>query len=216
MQLKLSVPSDRKEELLSLLDTHDAKVDSTEQTASNVSVVVQVEPGVFRELNAAMQGLKGRLEVLTFAVTADGAATELSMAAAAAASAAGPAGLRPPLAGASTPAPSAQQDAADVADAAAAAAAVAASTTRREAGPMVGEVVYVRGSIARLPEAHASRRERFSELDTLQPGWQVELRTKGDTVEAVFYSPSGQLVGSYAAARRMALQASKQQQSTAV
>lgn len=35
-----------------------------------------------------------------------------------------------------------------------------------------------RGSIAGLPEEHASRKERFAELDTLQPGWEVELRHK--------------------------------------
>lgn len=34
-------------------------------------------------------------------------------------------------------------------------------------------VVYARGPIAQLPEEHASRRERFAELDDLQPGWQV-------------------------------------------
>ncbi len=42
-----------------------------------------------------------------------------------------------------------------------------------------------------------------------QPGWSVELRTKGDTVEAVFFHPSGESVGAFANARRMALQASK-------
>lgn len=42
-----------------------------------------------------------------------------------------------------------------------------------------------------------------------QPGWTVELRTKGDTVEAVFFHPSGERVGAFANARRMALQASK-------
>lgn len=38
---------------------------------------------------------------------------------------------------------------------------------------------------------------------------QVELRTKGEAVEAVFYSPAGEKVGSYAVARRMALAAHK-------
>ncbi len=42
-----------------------------------------------------------------------------------------------------------------------------------------------------------------------QAGWTVELRTKGDTVEAVFFHPSGERVGAYANARRMALQTAK-------
>ena len=69
-----------------------------------------------------------------------------------------------------------------------------------------------RGSIEELPEAHASRKERFAELDTLQPGWEVELRSakgRGAAVEAVFFSPAGERVGAFAAARRAALAAHK-------
>ena len=56
-----------------------------------------------------------------------------------------------------------------------------------------GEMIYPRGSIAGLPEAHASRRERFLELDELQSGWEVELRGRkgGTTVDASFFSPTG-------------------------
>lgn len=73
-----------------------------------------------------------------------------------------------------------------------------------------GDVVYPRGPISGIPEAYASRRERFAELEGLQAGWQVELRAKGDTVEAVFFAPgSGECVGAYANARRMALAAAK-------
>jgi len=72
-------------------------------------------------------------------------------------------------------------------------------------------VIFPRGSIASLPEEHASRRERFSELDTLQPGWTVELRQRpgASVVEASFWSPDGTAFKSYADARRAALQASK-------
>lgn len=68
-------------------------------------------------------------------------------------------------------------------------------------------VIYPRGAIAALPDAHASRKARFEELDTLQPGWTVELRQReeGGVVDAVFFAPSGEQVGLYAAARRMAL-----------
>ena len=73
-------------------------------------------------------------------------------------------------------------------------------------------VVYPKGSIAGLPDEHASRRERFAELDELQPGWQVELRSRGagGAVDAAFYTPTGDAVGAFANARRQALQASKQ------
>ena len=66
-----------------------------------------------------------------------------------------------------------------------------ASACREEAN--LGEVIYARASIAGLPEAHASRKERFSELDDLQPGWEVELRGRkgGTTVDAFFFSPTG-------------------------
>ena len=57
-------------------------------------------------------------------------------------------------------------------------------------------VVYPRGPVRGLPEEHASRRERFAELDGLQPGWQVELRSRsaGGTVDAMFFSPGGVLL----------------------
>lgn len=45
-----------------------------------------------------------------------------------------------------------------------------------------------------MPEEHASRKERFAELDQLQPGWIVQLRSRGDagTVDAHFVSPGGE------------------------
>ena len=56
-----------------------------------------------------------------------------------------------------------------------------------------GEVIYSKGPISGIPEAHASRKDRFAELDDLQPGWQVELRGRkgGTTVDATFFSPEG-------------------------
>lgn len=74
-------------------------------------------------------------------------------------------------------------------------------------------MVYPRGPIAGLPEEHASRRERFAELDSLQPGWTVELRSRGEgaPVDAVFFSPAGERVGAYANARRQALAAHKEE-----
>ena len=80
----------------------------------------------------------------------------------------------------------------------------------RDAGPS-GRVVVPACAVADLPEEHASRKERFAEIDDLQPGWRVELREKpgSDLVDAVFYSPDGTFFKSYAAARRAALDWSK-------
>jgi len=73
-----------------------------------------------------------------------------------------------------------------------------------------GELLY-EGCIADVPDEHASRRQRFAELDDLQAGWTVVLRSRGDggTIDAQFVSPSGEPVGSFANARRAALAASK-------
>ena len=70
-----------------------------------------------------------------------------------------------------------------------------ASQSRKPAAETQGvSIIYPRGPIAGLPDAHASRRERFAELDDLQPGWQVELRSRGagGAVDAAFYSPAGE------------------------
>jgi hypothetical protein len=77
-------------------------------------------------------------------------------------------------------------------------------------GAASGEVVFARGPIADLPDAHASRRERFAELDAMMPGWQVELRARpgSSVVDAIFFAPDGGAAfKSYADARRSALKA---------
>lgn len=90
---------------------------------------------------------------------------------------------------------------------------VAGTTTREQpsSGPAGEDVLYPQGPISGLPEEFVSRRERFSELDTLQEGWLVELRKKkgGSVVDATFYAPNGEKAGSFAVARRAALQAHK-------
>lgn len=68
----------------------------------------------------------------------------------------------------------------------------AAETVRKETA--ADEVLYSRGPVTELPDEFESRRERFLELDKLEAGWRVELCKKrgGSTVDAVFYSPSGE------------------------
>lgn len=177
---------------------------------------------MFRELHTFMQATtkgRGRVEVVSFAVTAEGATAE-EFAASATTHASttsttsashhvmsSPSHAAPaPMSAATT----SQQLPMASPGKRAPAARGAGAGAGADAGSSGGEVVYARGPIAGIPEAHASRKERFAELDNLQPGWEVELKSKGDTVEAVFYAPgSGECVGAYANARRMALAASK-------
>jgi hypothetical protein len=193
----------------------------------------QVEPGVFRELHNFMQASpeqQGRIEVLSFAVTADGAGGlddfGTPAAAAPSSSAAAAAG-----ADGSTYANGSTQPEASTSAPAAAAAAVGAASRPGMVRPAAGRgssalqngqpssgssssgkanVLYARGPVASIPEEYATRRQRFAELDQLQPGWTVELRQKGEVVDAVFFTPEGQAVGAFANARRQALQAHKQ------
>lgn len=161
----------------------------------------QVEPGVFRDLHTFMQDTTnrhGRIEVLSFAVTSEAAAgsEDFNTVSPAEQTTAEPSTSTPPLAAASP-------------------ARAAVGRPRQQQGSTAAaasassNVVYAKGSIEGLPEEFASRKERFAELDQLEPGWQVELITRGDTVDAVFYDPAGKKVGTFAAARRQALAAHK-------
>jgi hypothetical protein len=62
-----------------------------------------------------------------------------------------------------------------------------------------------------MPEAFASRRDRFAPLDGIQAGWTVELRKRAGSsvVDAVFFDPDGVGYKAFADARREALRASK-------
>jgi hypothetical protein len=235
------VPAQHQQELLDMLNAAAAAVEDVEAGGSSSTVIAQVEPGVFRDLHTFMQDTtlrQGRVEVLSFVVTAADAAAgsvEDFNTLPSAAAASGPAGAGPgsladqqqqqwdaaasPASAAAAAAPSGRlHHPSRHRPLGAAAAAVAAGAGSSGGGSSNGgssssggKVLYARGPIAGLPEEYASRRERFAELDTLQPGWLVELRSRGDSVDAVFFSPraAGTLVGTYATARRQALAASK-------
>ena len=185
-------------------------------------LVCLVEPGIFRSVHAFIQtssGGSGRLEVLALAATA-----EMDVDAAVATTAGGIEGLSLGGGGGGGAQPPREQQTGGAGGgvalgtssgfvaAASAAAAPAPRPASRGAAASGGTVVYPRGPVAGLPEEHASRRERFAELDDLQPGWTVELRARGEggTIDAVFYAPGGECVGAYANARRAALKASKE------
>ncbi|PSC73308.1 ribosome maturation SBDS [Micractinium conductrix] len=224
MRLKLLVPLNCKDELLELVRQQGGVVEEQDLIGSNFCLVCLVEPGIFRPVHSFIQTSSagvGRLEVLSLAATA-----ELEGDAPVAAAAGGVEGLS--LGSSTAVRPGEARPAAPSAAGtgsgwvAAPAPATAPAPRGPRGGPAGGRggaadsgasVVYARGPVEGLPEEHASRRERFAELDTLQPGWTVELRSRGEggTIDAVFFSPEGECVGAYANARRRAL-ASKQQQ----
>jgi hypothetical protein len=163
---------------------------------------------------------QGRIEVLSFAVTAAEAAAaadefnslalEKAAAAAAGDAAAATAASSEDAAVVTSSSSSSRASHPRQHPRATAAAAAAGRGAESTAAASSGQrVLYPRGSIADLPEEFATRKERFAELDQLQPGWQVELSSRGETVDAVFYSPEGAKVGTFATARRQALAAHK-------
>lgn len=209
MRLKIQVPLSCKDEVIDLLRQRQAAIEEQDLAGNMFSVVCLLEPGGFRPVHSLVQSSNGRMEVVSLAAIGEEPdikagmeglklgthqqpmVLEDMMAAASAAAAAGAPPQQNNMGATSMPGP-------------------------RRVAPVSSEpstqvVLYARGPIAELPEEHASRKERFAELDDLQPGWTVELtsRAAGAAVEAVLYAPDGQKVGTFAAARRLALANSK-------
>ncbi|KAL3153920.1 54S ribosomal protein L2 mitochondrial [Trebouxia sp. C0010 RCD-2024] len=234
MRLQIQVPKSCKAEAIELLAKLEAEVETkdfsasqlrrwvilianTPHTPAQMTITCLVEPGHFRQIHSWVQQSsegQGRLEVVSLAAIDD---TDTSAAFDSATpqhlqtSTTSAAALDGPASDAT--AAKAISNSGFVAPAQALPTrrnAPAESSSREEAN--LGEVIYPRGSISGLPEAHASRKERFAELEDLQQGWEVELRGRkgGTTVDAFFFSPTGESVGAFVNARRAALQASKQ------
>jgi ribosome maturation protein SDO1 len=226
MRLRITMPLTGGDDLKELLNSRAAAIEEQDLHGNMLTLVCLLDPGAYRAVHALVQGAGagGRVEVVALAAiaaetdaTADIESLSLSS--------------KPPVviiqdqqqqqvssADGSyfVSAPTTTSNTAAGSSGYMAARPVAAPVIRR-AAPGTEDastfiVLYPRGPLAGLPEDHASRKERFAELDTLQPGWTVELRSReeGSTVEAIFYSPEGHRVGTFAAARRSALQASKQ------
>jgi hypothetical protein len=229
MRLKLTAPAAVRAALGELLEERGGVLESEAPGGGGggggaCSLTVQVDPGAFRDLHAFMQREaqhQGRIEVLSFAVTTEGggdaggeyaAALEAAAAVAAAAAPRPAAGADDGAAGATAPRAVGAATAAARRSRGALGVGGGGGSGGGEAPGPSGRVVYEKGPVGALPEAFASRKERFQELDGLQPGWLVELLERGDSVDAVFYAPGGERVGPFAAARRAALQWKQAQQ----
>jgi ribosome maturation protein SDO1 len=228
MRLRITIPLTGGDELKELLNSKAAVVEEQDLHGNMLTLVCLLDPGAYRAVHALVQGAGagGRVDVVALAATA----TETDATAALEALSIAP---KPVLIiqddqqqaqsadgsfFVSAPAPASAATNTGAGSSGFVAARPVSAPVIRRAAPGTEDassfiVLYPRGSVAALPEEHASRKERFAELDVLQPGWTVELRSReeGSPVEAIFYSPEGQRVGAFAAARRLALQASKKQ-----
>jgi ribosome maturation protein SDO1 len=212
MRLRLLAPLAAKEEVYELLASRAAVIEDRDLMGSMLSVTCLVEPGAYRQVHALVQGAGGggRVELVALAATTDVAEATAGIETLALRHTA-PA--QQPMVlpggedgGAVLVAPPPQAPAAPAAEAPP----PARQPVMTRAPPSEERVVY-KGPVEGLPEEHASRRERFAELDAMQPGWTLELRARGEgsTLEALFFSPAGERVGSFAVARRMAMQAKR-------
>ncbi|KAK9843963.1 hypothetical protein WJX81_000571 [Elliptochloris bilobata] len=214
MRLRLVTPLSAKPELDRLLAAQGANIEYQDLglNGQQLTTVCLADPGCYRAIHALAASLPGgRLEVIALAATGEGSAQD--------AFDAGPAAPMRPAAAAPAAEPVLASEERRNGVAAAPAGAARPAPQRRASEPGAhaqpdpgAEVLYAAGPIAELPERYAARRERFAELDTLQPGWSVELRGRrggDDAVDAFFVSPAGDSVGSFANARRAALAAHK-------
>jgi len=220
----------RRDQTLEMLATLDAKVERVTET----EIVCTADPSAYRACDKFVRertGGTGRLEVVTMAVM-EGKADQAADPAAAASLAADAPRDRATPAGSSDSgvAFATRELSRALAESSSEASSSEASgatrlTTRRVARDAAGEgggagagagegtyeILYARGKIAEMPEAFASRRDRFAPLDGIQAGWTVELRKRAGSsvVDAVFFDPDGVGYKAFADARREALRASK-------
>ena len=216
---------------LEMLATLDAKVERVTET----EIVCTADPSAYRACDKFVRertGGTGRLEVVTMAVMEGKADQAADPAAAASLAADAPRDRATPAGSSDSGVAFATRElsralAESSSEASSSEASGAARlTTRRVARDAAGEgeeagagamgegtyeILYARGKIAEMPEAFASRRDRFAPLDGIQAGWTVELRKRAGSsvVDAVFFDPDGVGYKAFADARREALRASK-------
>eukprot|EP00890_Picochlorum_soloecismus_P001857 jgi/Picsp_1/2672/NSC_00902-R1_ribosome maturation protein sbds-like len=196
MYLKIHVPLSCCQELKSVLKNESGSIEEDDICGSMVVVKCYIDPGSYRVVNKYVQdsASESRMEILSFRETGHGAAFDDSE-----------------LIEQESNKKHDQEKLSEKTDRAlerAVSPLAAKGTVSRfaaEAPELV--ILYPQGPISLIPTEFAKRQERFIELDALEPGWMVQLQTRGQdaAVDAVFFSPSGEKVGTYAAARRMAM-----------
>lgn len=72
MRLKLLVPGQNLSSLLEKLDAWKASIVSRDESGSQLSIVCEMEPGCFRDCDALVRNLQGRLEILAVSAHVEG------------------------------------------------------------------------------------------------------------------------------------------------
>lgn len=190
MQLKIVVPAFVSLDLQKILQNKSASIIEQNIEGDILTVECCIDPGAYREVYGFVQdeGQHGRLEVVSLSAFADTSVSEKHV----------EDNSEPQMVKEGHVADQYKPEPPKV-----------APVHLRAA--VEEKVIYERGPVADIPDEYAGRRERFSEIDDLQPGWTVQLRTKGTSsvIDAVFFSPRGDMVGPFAQARRVALAYSK-------
>ena len=204
MRFAAVVPSAKEESLMAFVRENSGKVETNDLSASEASVTFTMDPSTYRALDKLVKECKGRLEVVTLAVTDEtttsGTFDQDTMKATAAKQ---------------TAMEKAEEALSKIEISRPVVQPMAPTQTRatqlETLSASDANILVPRGPIADLPEEHASLKERFADLDKYQLGWEVELRARegSSIVDAVFYSPDGELAKTYAEARRKAMTASK-------
>ena len=204
MRFAAVVPIDKEEKLMTFIRENNGTIESSELNPSEASATFTMDPSTYRALDKLTKECKGRLEVVTLAVMEEastaGSFDEDTLKATATKQSA---------------MEKAEEALAKIEISRPVAPIVAPSIRRAEQLETLSStdanILVPRGPIGNLPEEHASRKERFADIDTFESGWEVELRSRegSSIVDAVFYSPRGELCKTYAEARRAAMAASK-------
>ena len=204
MRFTAVVPSAKEDALMTFVRENNGTIETSDLSATEASATFTMDPSTYRALDKLTKECKGRLEVVTLAVTeeaASGTFDEDTMKA---------------TASKQTAMEKAEEALAKIEISRPVAKPVAAPVQRRSTqletlSATDANILVPRGPVSALPDEHASRRERFADLDKYETGWEVELRSRegSSIVDAVFYSPQGELAKTYAEARRKAMAASK-------
>ncbi|XP_059632922.1 uncharacterized protein LOC132275442 [Cornus florida] len=72
MRLRLDVPEQNCPSLLEKLNTWNTSIVSKDESGTQLSVICEIEPGYFRDCDALVRNLQGRLEILAVSVHVEG------------------------------------------------------------------------------------------------------------------------------------------------
>ncbi|KAK2659350.1 hypothetical protein Ddye_005883 [Dipteronia dyeriana] len=72
MRIRLTVPEQNSSSLMVKLNAWKSKIVSKDESGSQLSVICELEPGLFRDCDAQLRNLQGRLEILTVSVHGEG------------------------------------------------------------------------------------------------------------------------------------------------